>query len=372
MKEDREIKELNKIIKAFDKLGSVPSMEFELTLKNKLLTANNSEFNGFFGKLFFGIGKINISKQLGYIFSIIFAFVLISSFYYYFNNRYTLHEKIRTIEGNEQYSLLSQVYANNPQALLSFDKPLQTSTISDTLNKGDVNELVDTPEVEIDKNFNYFHLLSSTYYGDYSVNCVGLNTDNTNIELFSYEGNNSDNEKYFKFIEYNSDNSILDYQLINNNQYYRYFGAATTIVYQLINTDNSLISTDNIENVFGVDVKLEEIITGDRMYYKITRTQPNDFCFFNDEDIESGISDGDLITILLIDPLNDFAVIEAQYYFNIEELTNQIMVIKNNQERKVLGEMEAKNIFSYDLPYPIEMELTPIYMDVKGLLKTRD
>lgn len=386
MKEDKQIRELNNIIKAFDKKSSYPSIEFEMRLKDKLLSSNQNEFKGFWNKLFFGIGNLNTSRYLNYSGVLLLIMLLTGIFYYFLNNRYTLHEQVRTIEGNEQYSLLTQVYANNPQALLSFDKPLSTSTISDTINNSAISELIATPEAQLLKNYNYFHIATSVSFGPFSENCIGLNTDNSKIEIFSFEGDTKSNvsDNYFKFIEYNSDNSLLDYQLVRNDLYYRYFGAATTTLYSLINTDNIEIYKDNdmdadtdntlmddsdVENMFGSDLTLEEIITGDKLLYKIIKRTPNNFCYFNDQDAQdkSSSAPGEIITVLLIDPFQDFAVIEAQYYFDVELMPNQIMVIRNNQERLLLDNEEADILFQYDLPYPVEMELTPKYMDVEGI-----
>ena len=368
MEEDREIQNL---INQLKKKESYPSLEFEFSLMDKLLKANQAEYQGFWGKFFFGLGKINMFSLSNTLGILLISLMLIGSFYYFLNNNYTLHEQVRTLTGNEQYGILTQVYTNNPQALLSYNRPLATSSIANTITSQSISDLFETPEGNTVKNFNYFHMSTAISYGPFSPNCVGMMTDNTSMELFTYEGdpNSDDSSKYLKLIEYNSDNTILDYQLVNGDNYFRYFGAANTILTKLNTTDNTLIPqsltptpVNEISYTFGDDLEVQEVVSGDKVLYKIIKTGANYFCYFNDTDpeIQEASSPGNITTILLIDPLQNFAVVEAQYYFELPVLANQIMVIRNNQERKALTQQEAGSLFQYDLPFPVEIELTKV------------
>ena len=78
--------------------------------------------------------------------------------------------------------------------------------------------------------------------------------------------------------------------------------------------------------------------------------------------------------VLLIDPSQNFAVTQTQYYYEFATLANQIMVINSNQERQYLDPVEADRLFQYDLPYPVEMELVNLDLpqQVKGILLKKD
>lgn len=363
-----EDKQLEQILRKLDRRNSMPSMDFEFKLRDKLLSKNKSEYEGFWNKLFFGLGRTNVySLTSGLGLSLIFL-VIMFGVYYNLNNKYTVHEQIRTIEGQEEYGVLSQVYANNPQILINYNKPLTTENIAKSVDDQSITEVITTPNVEENKNFNFFKLSTQITYSNFAENCINLNTDNTILEFYTFEGElNGDlvsQEKFLKTVEYTSDNTILDYQLIKDNEYFRYFGAGTTHVSSLeTKTDNVPLATPTEFNLtdarkmFGSDLEVQEIVTGNKFIYKIKYTSPNNFCSF-----EEGFTKGKIVNILIADPAQDFAIIEAQYYFEYPTLQNQIMIVKNNQERLSLPLEEAKKFFEYDLPYPIK-----VIEDVKGI-----
>jgi len=363
-----EDKQLEQFLRSLDRRNSMPSMDFEFKLRDKLLSKNNTEHQGFWNKLFFGMGRTNMfGLTSGIALSLVFI-VVIFGFYYNLNNKYTVHEQIRTIEGQEEYGILTQVYANNPQILINYDKPLTTENIADSVDDQSIAQVIATPDIQESKNFNFFKLATQVTYSTFAENCVNLNTDNTSLEFYTFEGEidgeEASNEKLLKTVEYTTDNTILDYQLVKNNEYFRYFGAGTTQLSNInILTDNSIVNTPSVIDfaevgkLFGSDLLVQEVVSGDKFIYKIKYSTPNNFCSF-----DSQTSKGKIINILIADPSQNFAIIEAQYYFEYPTLQNQIMVVKNNQERLNLSLDEAKKFFEYDLPYPIK-----VIEDVKGI-----
>lgn len=375
MKEDIEIKNL---IDQLSKKNSYPSLEFEYGLRNKLLEANKHEYQGFWNKLFFGFGKIKLNGLGNFLGIIITMIVFLGSGFYLLNNNYTVHEQVRVLKGNEQYNLLTQVYANNPQALLNYNKPLLTSNLDDSILNMAVSDLAGTESLESEKNFNYFHLSTTTSYGPFSLNCIDLQIQETRADIFTYESDNTDFIS-FKMVEYNTDNSILDYILVNDDNYFRYYGAATTNLVKLANTDNSLpqtIEQSITPTLQSEATEIEEVVSGDKVLYRMVKKIPNNFCYFNDEDAaqKQVTNPGNIIVVLLIDPSQNFAVTQTQYYYEFATLANQIMVINSNQERQYLDPVEADRLFQYDLPYPVEMELVNLDLpqQVKGILLKKD
>lgn len=371
MKEDTEIKNL---IEQLSKKNSYPSLEFEYSLRNKLLEANKHEYQGIWSKLFFGFGKIKLSGLGNMLGIIVTMLVLFGSSFYLLNNNYTVHEQVRVLKGNEQYNLLTQVYANNPQALLNYNKPLLTSNLDDSILNMAVSDLVTTETVGTEKNFNYFHLSTTTSYGPFSANCIDLQIQETRADIFTYESDNTDYVS-FKMVEYNTDNSIIDYILVNDDNYFRYFGAATTNLIKLANTDNSVAETieASITPTLRPDyTEVEEVVSGDKVLYRVVKKIPNNFCYFNDEDAaqKQVANPGNVIVVLLIDPSQNFAVTQTQYYYEFATLANQILVINSNQERQNLDPVEADKLFQYDLPFTVEMELVNLDLpqQVKGIL----
>lgn len=371
MKEDTEI---NNLIEQLSKKSSYPSLEFEYSLRNKLLEANKHEYQGFWSKLFFGLGKIKLNGLTNMLGLFIIVATLLGSSFYLLNNNYTVHEQVRVLKGNEQYNLLTQVYANNPQALINYNKPLLTTNLDDSILNMSVNDLVATESIQSEKNFNYFHLSTTTSYGPFSGNCIDLQTEETRADIFTYESDNTDHLS-FKMVEYNTDNSILDYILVNNDNYFRYFGAATTNLIKLGSTDNNVakMSEVSIEPTLTPEyTEVEEVVSGDKVLYRMVKKIPNNFCYFNDEDAaQKQVSEpGNILVVLLIDPTQNFAVTQTQFYYEFATLANQILVITSNQERQYLDPQEADTLFQYDLPYPVEMELVNLELpqQVKGIL----
>ena len=365
MNEDRQ---LEQFLRSLDRRNSMPSMDFEFKLREKLLTKNSTENQGFWNKLFFGIGKTNMfGLTSGIALSTVFVVVLFGV-YYNLNDKYTVHEQIRTIEGQEEYGILSQVYANNPQILINYNKPLTTENIAESVDDQFIAQVIATPDIQETKNFNFFKLSTQVTYSSFAQNCVNLNTDNTNLEFYTFEGEingkEASNEKFLKTIEYTTDNTILDYQLVKDDEYFRYFGAGTTQLSNIeFTTDNTIVSTPSIVDfteigkLFGSDLVVQEVVSGDKFIYKIKYTSPNNFCSF-----DSKSSKGKIVNILIADPAQNFAIIEAQYYYEYPTIQNQIMIVKNNQERLTLSLEEAKKFFEYDLPYPVK-----VIEDVKGI-----
>lgn len=371
MKEDTEI---NNLIDQLSKKSSYPSLEFEYSLRNKLLEANKHEYQGFWSKLFFGLGKIKINGLTNMLGLFIIVATLLGSSFYLLNNKYTVHEQVRVLKGNEQYNLLNQVYANNPQALLNYNRPLLTSNLDDSILNMSVNDLVATESLQSEKNFNYFHLSTTTSYGPFSGNCIDLQIQETRADIFTYESDNTEHLS-FKMVEYNTDNSILDYILVNDDNYFRYFGAATANLIKLGSTDNSVTEMSEVSitpTLMPDYTEVEEVVSGDKVLYRMVKKIPNDFCYFNDEDAaQKQVSEpGNIIVVLLIDPSQNFAVTQTQFYYEFATLANQILVINSNQERQYLDPQEADTLFQYDLPYPVEMELINLDLpqQVKGIL----
>jgi hypothetical protein len=371
MKEDIEI---NNLIDQLSKKSSYPSLEFEYGLRQKVLEANKHEYQGFWNKLFFGIGKIKLNGLGNMLGAFITMVVMLGSIFYLANNNYTVHEQVRVLKGNEQYNLLTQVYANNPQALINYNKPLLTSNLDESILSMAVTDLVTKTDAQSEKNFNYFHLSTATSYGPFAVNCIELQEQQSKADIYTYESDNTD-YLFFKMVEYNTDNSIIDYILVNDDNYFRYYGAATTNLIKLGNTDNILLDPVDLTATPSPtpdDAEVEEVVSGDKVLYRVIKRIPNNFCYFNDEDATNKqvTNPGNIVVVLLIDPAQNFAVTETQYYYEFATLANQIMITTSNQDRQYLAPQEASGLFQYDLPYPVEMELINLDLpqQVKGIL----
>lgn len=357
MKNEQDFENL---IQKLSPQASLPSVAFENRLRSKLLEKNKGpllkRMQNSINYIFFGTQGIPFN-HFGLLTAAVLVIAVLMSglFVWRINQQENIIQPIAQISAQETYTVLRNVYLNNPTALITANS--QTGLLTELLSRSEVtqptvlNALVkveaDNEDIAITKDYNFFHVTYISTVGPLAPSCTGFNTDNSILNTYLYENVLLDNSKSYFFKSVLTDFAgVIKSSAITDN--------VATYIYEdgmyieqpeasPMATDNTeLISKTELSDIFGENSKLTKVEIGEKSYYEsivVKDIEKGDLCASENAEPRQ------LLIVNLIDPAIDYQIVATSYYLDIIDNEHLILKSENKYEKIYLEEQEALNTY---------------------------
>ncbi len=381
--------ELNKFINQLSKEASLPRLDFEAKLKNKILNKNRSSFKHSFNlaldQFFFSLKGMPFTN-----FGLLTAMVLFIGVslgavaVYQMNQGESDLLQVNQVSAQESYLVLNNVLKNNSLTLTS--SLAQNSLLAEMLAQPSQNEANLTKSISIQnasqesipaRLYNFFQTTIQKEPGPLAVNCKGIATDNVRIETYEYSmdtANTNSSQNFLKVQNFDSDNSLYSMFITDNTGLTEFIAGNSYAVFTKTNSANTSIqatslpevsaSQGQLDQVYGSDVDVRKITKNGLVYYQlISKTSNKSVSLCSGNTSTNGTSDnteftspwGELVYIVhTVDPRNDYQIIETYYYLG--EISAKKLILKSTYtiaKANLTPENAIAKYFLFDQPVKV-------------------
>ena len=395
--------ELNNFIDHLSREASLPRLEFEAKLKQKILNKNQHgfkdslkhRFNNALEQFFFGIKGIPYSN-----FGVLTALVLFTGIslgaiaIYRMNIGDNTIIQATQVSSQETYLVLNNVLKNNALTLTSSatQNGILTEMLAPKVEEQNnlataINTQNTSKEAVSGSLYNFYHTTFTKEPGPLTLTCSNTNniksTDNStlavnvNVRTETFEYTDA-SVRYLKIVNYNSDNSVYSTYITDNTGIIEFktgdaFAIRTKSMPTPTITPSVSSSQGQLDKIYGDDVNVKKIIINGQEFYQLITTESNtasSFCL-NKNGVQNLATDNSPIisvtpsvstipstnTVYIVhtvDPRNNYQIIETSYY--LDRISTQTLLLESNytiDKQNLSASNALKNYFKVEIPVKI-------------------